>query len=370
MAQKKIRVGIIGASPARGWGSLVHVPALKLLPEFELVAVCNTSQESAEKAAAMYGARHAFADPAKLATHPDVDVVAVCVRVPEHVRLVGAALDARKHVYCEWALGRNTEEAVGLRDRAKQAGVKHVIGLQGRAAPEVRFVRDLIARGDIGTVLSCTMITTMPTWGDTVEPHYRFFVDDAMGVTALTISGGHALDALAQMVGGFDTLSAVLAARRTETKVEGTGEVLKKNTVDQVGVVGTLRSGAVATFHVRGGVMHGLGLMLEINGTAGDIIMTSPTAAGIQNADIRLQWTKKPGGPYEDLAVPDNYRIAPREAARPNAQNVAGLYRELGHAINGGPPVACDFDHAVAHHRLLDAIRAASATGQRQKISI
>ncbi len=368
MTNRKIRVGIIGASPDRGWGSLVHVPALKLLPEFELAAVCNTSQDSADRAAAMYGARHAFADPQKLAAHPDVDVVAVCVRVPEHVRLVGAALDARKHVYCEWALGRNTEEAVALRDRAKQAGVKNVIGLQGRAAPEVRYVRDLIAKGHIGTILSCSMITTMPTWGGEVEPHYRFFVDDAMGVTALTISGGHALDALAQMVGNFDTLSAVLAARRTETKIAGTGEVLKKSAVDQVAVIGTLKSGAVATFHVRGGVMHGLGLMLEINGTEGDIIMTSPTAAGIQNADIRLQCTRKPGGPFEDLPVPDKYRIAPRNAAAPNAQNVAGLYRRLGKAINEGAPIDCDFDHAVEHHRLLDVIRAASATGERQKV--
>jgi len=369
MTQKKIRVGIIGASPARGWGSLVHVPALRLLPEFELAAVCNTSQDSAEKAAAMYGARHAFADPAKLAAHPDVDIVAVCVRVPEHERLVGIVLDAGKHVYCEWALGRNTEEAIGLRDRANRAGVKHVIGLQGRAAPEVRFVRDLVARGHVGTVLSCSMITTMPTWGDTVEPHYRFFVDDAMGVTALTISGGHALDALAQMVGGFDELSAVLAARRTEARVAGTGEVLNKNAVDQVAVVGTLGSGAVATFHVRGGVMHGLGLVLEINGTEGDLLLTSPNAAGIQNADIRLQCAKRPGGPYEDLAVPDSYRIAPKQAASPNAQNVAGLYRDLGRAINEGAPVGCDFNHAVAHHRLLDTIRAASATGQRQKVT-
>ena len=62
----KIRVGIVGANAERGFASIAHIPALKALPDFEIVAVCTTRQASAEAAAKHYGARLAFADPVQL----------------------------------------------------------------------------------------------------------------------------------------------------------------------------------------------------------------------------------------------------------------------------------------------------------------
>src|SRR3954468_25052208 len=94
----KIRVGIVGASPQRGFAAISHVPALQGLPDFEIVAVCTSSQQTAEAAAKHYGVGLAFADPAKLAAHPDVDLVTVSVKVPDHYPPVMAAIDAGKHV--------------------------------------------------------------------------------------------------------------------------------------------------------------------------------------------------------------------------------------------------------------------------------
>ena len=47
----KIRVGIVGANPERGFASIAHVPALQALPEFAISAVCTTRQDSADAAA-------------------------------------------------------------------------------------------------------------------------------------------------------------------------------------------------------------------------------------------------------------------------------------------------------------------------------
>src|SRR4030081_1501487 len=107
----KIRVGIIGVSPQRGFASIAHIPALQALSEFEITAICTTRQDSADAAAKHFGVPLAFCDPEKLAHHPDVDLVTVSVKVPDHYRPVMAAIDAGKHVYCEWPLGRNTAEA-------------------------------------------------------------------------------------------------------------------------------------------------------------------------------------------------------------------------------------------------------------------
>ncbi len=39
-----IRIGIIGATPARGWGTAAHLPALRALEEFEVTAVAIAVQ--------------------------------------------------------------------------------------------------------------------------------------------------------------------------------------------------------------------------------------------------------------------------------------------------------------------------------------
>ena len=129
VTNRKIRVGIIGANPSRGFASIAHIPALQALADFEISAVCTTRQDSADAAARHYGVPLAFCDAEKLARHPDVDLVAVSVKVPDHYLPVMAAIEARKHVYCEWPLGRNTDEAARMRDAANRKGIRHAVGL-------------------------------------------------------------------------------------------------------------------------------------------------------------------------------------------------------------------------------------------------
>ena len=161
-SSNKIRVGIVGANPQRGFASVAHIPALQALPNFEITAVCTSRQESAEAAARHLGARHAFADCEKLAQHPDVDLVTVSVKVPDHYRPVMAAIEAGKHVYSEWPLGRDTAEAIRLRDAANASGIRHEVGLQGQMSPAINYLKDLIAEGYVGRVLSATMIGCAP----------------------------------------------------------------------------------------------------------------------------------------------------------------------------------------------------------------
>jgi predicted dehydrogenase len=165
MTTEKIRVGIIGASMRNGWGRDAHIPALSTLPEFEITAVGTSRQETADETAKHFGIPHAFADPYKMLQHPDVDLVSICVRVPFHHQLGMAALNAGKHLYCEWPLAATTEQAQQMRNLAVRKGVRHMVGLQARGAGEFNRVRDLVAEGYVGKVLSCTMIITTPAWG-------------------------------------------------------------------------------------------------------------------------------------------------------------------------------------------------------------
>src|SRR5213593_3743554 len=238
---KRIRVGIIGANPDRGWAKQAHIPALKSLSDdFEITALSTTRRESADAAGKLFGVPLAFDNHQELVSSPAVDVVAVTVKVPYHLELATAALDAGKAVYCEWPLGNGLKEAETLAALAKKKGALAVAGLQARSAPSVAYVRDLIRQGYVGEVLSTTLIGSGMGWGPTVEPYNAYLNDKKNGATMLSIALGHATDALCHCLGEIRELSATMAMRRKAFTIAGTGETKPMNTDDQVGVSGLL----------------------------------------------------------------------------------------------------------------------------------
>src|SRR5437763_2061896 len=157
MSESTLGVGIIGVSPHRGWAATAHIPALRALPNYEIRALSAHSAESARTLGEVFGVSAVFSDLERLVTQPDIDVVAVTVKVPHHRELVTAALAAGKAVYCEWPLGRDLGEARAMAALAAKQRVRTVVGLQARQAPAIEFVQELLRDGYIGEVLSTTM---------------------------------------------------------------------------------------------------------------------------------------------------------------------------------------------------------------------
>ena len=360
----KIRVGMVGITPNRGFSSIAHMPALLALPDFEVVAVCTTKQQSAEAAARHYGAAYAFADPVKLAQHPDVDMVTVCVSVPGHLDPVMAAIEAGKPVYSEWPLGRTTAEAMRMRDAAAAKGVAHAVGLQGRVSPAICYVRDLIAQGHIGQPLSATLFVNAGNWGATIDRAYQ--TSFANGANLMTITGGHNLDALCFMLGEFRELSAFAVSQRDTIPLEATGEPVPKDVPDQLVVGGILTSGAVISLQVRGGMTRGHEFLCEIHGSEGDISLGATEKTSTQRQELTVSGARGKGTPLAEMPIPDSYRWVPAGVPKGSPYNVAQLYARFAESIRSGAPMHPSFDDAVTRHRMLDAIVAASTTGQKQ----
>ena len=128
MAKTRFRVGFVRLQPGRSWANRAHLPALRsLVHDFEVVGVASTTLASAEKAAAACQVPRAFSNAAELAASPDVDVVTVTVRVPQHLEVVRTALSAGKHVYCEWPLGNGLAEAEEVAALAQRHGVLGIV---------------------------------------------------------------------------------------------------------------------------------------------------------------------------------------------------------------------------------------------------
>jgi predicted dehydrogenase len=286
---------------------------------------------------------------------PDVDLVTICVRVPFHHQLGMAALNAGKHLYCEWPLAATTEQAQQMRDLAVRNGVHHLVGLQARGAPAFNRVRDLVAEGYVGNVLSCTMIITTPVWGTEFTLDWAYMADRLSGNTLMTSPGGHSIDALCVCLGEFKELSSVVANQRKQIKIVETGEMIQMTAADQVSISGVLQSGAVASVQLKAGTSNGTGFLFEIHGTEGTlaIVPTDPAQAG---------------KPLADLSIPESYRWVPAAVPAGLPFNVAQLYMRMAEGIREGKSVSPDFDVAVKRHQLLDTIQKASDTGIRQTL--
>src|SRR3989449_1242320 len=360
-------IGIIGVSPVRGWAATAHIPALRALPNYEIRALSAHSTESARAAGEAFRVDAVFSDHEQLVTQPDIDVVAVTVRAPLHRELVSVALAAGKAVYCEWPLGRDLEEARAMAALAAGQGVRTVVGLQARQAPAIEFVQELLSDGYVGEVLSTTMVgLSVP--GDIVVRPNAYMLDETNGANVLTIAVGHSMDALNYVLGEFADLSAVSDLRRPLITIEETGEQIKKTAPDQIAVIGTLTSGAIASVHVREAVAGGAGFLWEINGTDGKLRITAD-ASYPEIYPLTVAGAHGRSEPAE-LAIPaaltQKWPALTSLEGTP-AYNVGRAYAAFAADIENGTHTVPDFADAVRRHEVIAAIERSAASGERVK---
>jgi predicted dehydrogenase len=343
------------------------VPALKALADYELVAVSTTRMESAKAAAKELGVSFAFDNHQALVNHPGVDVVVVAVRVPHHFELATAAIEAGKHVYCEWPLGNGLVEAEKLAALARKKGIRAVVGLQARSSPVINYIRDLVAEGYVGKVLSTTIIGTGFNGPMTQLPN-AYLADVRNGATLLTIPFGHSIDAvLYALRRELRELGAITANQRKSVKIMETGDSIPMTAEDQVAVIGVLDNDAVFSAHYRGDMPRegDVGFLWHIHGSEGDLKMTA-ISGNIQMFDVVIHGARGENQPMQPLPVPDKYKRIP--SADGFAQNVAQALACMANDIRNGTTTCPTFDDAVVRHRMIAAILEAAGSGQRQPL--
>lgn len=369
--QRPTRVGVVGLSASGGWAATAHVPALAGLDGYELRALSASSDESARAAGEKYAVPLTFSSAEELARCEEVDLVVVTVRVPQHLELIRPAIDAGRMVFSEWPLGADLAQAEDLAARAHRRGLLTAVGLQARSAPPLRYLRDLVAEGYAGRVLSTSMLGSGGGWGATYDDSHAYLLDARNGATLLSIPFGHSVDALAMVLGELRELSAHIENLRPEVAHVTSGAVAAKSAEDQIAVTGLLESGALAAMQFRGGTSRATQFHWEINGTEGDLVVKADQARW-WSGRLRLYGARGSDGTLTELPVPLHYERSLTQwtgrSAEP-AYNVVHQYALLREQITGrlapdteGVP---DFQHAVRRHRLLEQIRDAARTGRK-----
>ncbi|QGP81113.1 Gfo/Idh/MocA family protein [Sphingobium sp. CAP-1] len=359
-----IRVGMVGANPDYGWGSGVHRRVIDHLPGFTLQGVCTTREDSARQAAIQFGAPLWFTDHRALAAHPDIDLVAICVKAPHHHAIAHAALSAGKHVYCEWPLAISAGQADELAALARRQGVKAMIGLHLRGSPALRQAQRLMGEGYVGKIYGLTVHARM------FGPQMRAMATRAGGTTLLSIYGGHLIDAIDHMGGGIaacDLRSAIHLP-----PVDESGAPVERDAFDHLQFHGRLRSGALFALDLAGVSLNGMGCTWRIDGSEG-ALMLSIRDASLPAIEALVLHGARHGGPFEPIAIapdldcvaipdePDRYSAYPGSfASREALSSIGNLYADLGAAIHADAPVTPDFHRAAAIQNMLARLEAPS----------
>src|SRR5919202_1424862 len=362
----KIRLGFVGANVRATWASQSHFPALLASPDVALTAVCTTRPESAEEARRTFGAQLAFHDYRAMVASPAIDAVAVVVKVPEHYGPTRAALEAGKHVYTEWPLGRTTAEAEELAALARARGVQTAVGLQSRVSPMLMYMKEQIKAGYVGEALACH-VTTMRDGALERPSSHTWQRHASLGANTLTIANGHVIDALRFVAGNFARVACLVTTQARHWYETDTQQRVEVTSPDNVLVSGQLASGAVASVHAAAVPWAGRGFRMEIYGREGTLVATGKVAS--QRGEMLRLHGARGSHALRELAIPERFVYVPADFPRGDPFNVGQMYALFAEAIRTGQSRLPTFDTAVELHRLVDAIKASSDTRREVRLT-
>ena len=356
----KIRVGLVGVGT---WAEYGHIPSLKLLPDYEIVAVFSRSQEKADALAARHGIKYALNSLDALVNHPEVDFVIVLTPAPTHEAGIRAAIAAGKDVYCEWPLTPSKALSAELMALAEQAGVRHIVGLQRRLGPDYRYVRDLLRDGAIGELRSVRLHISVEYFQKARLASLYYTVPAENFSSLLSIYGGHFFDAIFTMLGHPNSISALTVNQFKEITLIGTGEVLPHTNADQVVLSGTFANGAVLAVHLEAGKRNNYGMQLDITGSTGDLKIANTTSFGA--AFNVIEMAQGDAQPMQVLPIPAAYDWLPASDLGGSQLELANLYAAYARDVRDGSRLAPTFADALVMHTLTEQIEKSDRTGAR-----
>jgi len=149
MSAKRIRSVIVGC----GRMGAHHAALLAQMHEFELVGVCDQSDEAAKGLSEQLGVK-AWSDLTELLRAEEPESVSICTSSASHAALTRVAAQSNaRGIYCEKPMATNLADARAMKQACDREGVLLVVNHQRRVGADMLKARELLANGAIGEPL-------------------------------------------------------------------------------------------------------------------------------------------------------------------------------------------------------------------------
>ena len=342
-----IRVGLAGIGRA-GWG--MHCGELAKYPDqFQLVAACDTEQSRLDLMAEKYACA-TYTDFAEMVQDPDVDLVSVATRSPEHTPHAILALAAGKYVFLEKPVALSYAQALELKAVADRFPGKLFLRHNRRFEPCFNHIQEIIASGKIGepyefklrrhgyqrrddwqTIIACGG-GQLNNWGPHIVDHALRFLESPVAEIWSD------LKKIAAVGDAEDHLKVVLRGengRIVDLEISG-GVALSEPVYHIAGTRGAIRSVNEKTIELK--YLDPEQVLPEIEANPA----SPPIKASFGNAEP-LRW------------IEETLDTAPAEGC-----NTGSIYGELYSAIREGKPYRITLAEGLEVVRVTDVVKANS----------
>ena len=142
-----VNIAVIGT----GRMGSVHARNLaRLIPEANLVALCDIRLEVAQAVADELGIQRVVKDYHELLVDKDIEAILIASSTNTHAFIMKDVAAAGKHIFCEKPLALDLAEIDDALAAVEKAGVKLQVGFNRRFDKSFQRVHEVVASGEIG----------------------------------------------------------------------------------------------------------------------------------------------------------------------------------------------------------------------------
>jgi len=220
---KKLRWGLIGCGDI---SQKRVAPALRDLPNCDLVAVNRARVDLAAIFARQFGARKWYPDWPALIRDQEIDAVYIATPVNLHAAQTIAAAEAGKHVLCEKPMAMNVAECERMISACRSHHVKLGVAYYRHFYPPIARAKEILRSGEIGQPV-VAQINAFERFNPEPGHPRHWFVDKAQaGGGPMFDFGCHRIEVLLNLFGPIRRTLGLTANVLFEREVEDTSAAL------------------------------------------------------------------------------------------------------------------------------------------------
>lgn len=342
----KIGVGIVGT----GFGQLIHIPALQIHPDTEVVAVYHRDRLKAQQIADKFGITHACDHLETLLAFPEVQAVTISTPPSFHYEQAKAAITAGKHILLEKPLTMNAKEAIALYNLAQQQQVITATDFEFRCVPHWRYLKHLLDSNYIGKIRLIEIDWLVQGRADPKRA-WNWYSQKAYGGGALGAIGSHVFDYVRWLFGDITSLCGQLStAIRDRPDVDG---ILRPVDADDTcNILLELADCTPCNISLSTATYRGRGHWLTVYGENGTLVLGSANQADYVHG-FSLRQGKLERSEMEIMPIPPEYDL-PKTYTDGRLAPVLAICDQWVKSIQTGQPMTPSFYEGAWSQVLMD----------------
>jgi predicted dehydrogenase len=287
--------GLRGVALGAGYFAPFQYEAWTRIPEVEITALYNRTEEKARSVMEKYGVPRYYADWREMIDKEQPDFVDIITPPETHEEICSYAAARGVHIICQKPLAPTLAESERIVNAARSAGVRFMVHENFRWQPWYRAIRDIGRAGTIGDFTHATFLMRMGDgWGPAAylarQPFFRTYPR-----LLLYETGVHFIDTFRFLLGDVESVFANVRQLNPVIQGEDAGQVFLKFRGGATALWDANRYNETETRSPR--FTFGT---LRIDGTKGHLEMDT-------GSNIRVKLLGQPGYDYAYLREEKNF---------------------------------------------------------------